>query len=219
MVGPLRPLCAALPLAIRQPPQGSALNALCEKADQEPWPTTWAGYIEMARGIVNRRPSVASPPFYREMAYVGAVLRCATELVQLRRWARAERNKPGRHEGFALYLAVDQFLSCGGRLGPGDHSRAHARAAELLGPGLTPDDVEKAVSIYTAATSQQMHDAAYRGRGEQPAALFSASLAAVRDFATKHHSLLDHSHDAARRAAEEDAEFDRRYQPLFGDIG
>lgn len=218
MVGPLRTLCAALPLAIRQPPQGSALCALCEKADQEPWPTTWDGYVEKARGIVDRRPAVELPPFYREMAYVGAVLRCATELVQLHRWARAERDKPDRHEGFALYLTVVQFFSCGGRLGPGDHSRAHERAAELLGPGLAPDDVEKAVSIYTAATSQQMHDAAYRGLGEQPAALFSASLRAVRDFATKHHSLLDHSHDDARRAAEENAEFDRRYQPVFGDI-
>lgn len=220
MSGPssLRDLCATAPLAIRQPRAGTRLHAICEKADKEPWwPEDFEGLVEMARKIVDRLPRpVDLPPYYREAAYVRDVDGCTADLLRLRKDQLADRESPDRYEGFAMFFTVYVFLVCGGRFGEDDHTEAHEHAAEYL--GVTPRDVAGAVATYTAAACQLMLDDAHLKLGGQPAELLSAALRVMADMFVRYHNLLDHSHADARRAAEEAAEFDRRYQPCVEDI-
>jgi len=217
MSASLRSLCAKAPLAIRQPPPGSPLLAVCKAADAAPWPKGLDGFMDAARKIVDRHPRRTDlPPLASKLAYANDVLRYANGLMALRIWQHAERQSPDRHEGLAMFFTTYVFLVCGGRLGEGDRMRACETAAEYL--GVAASDVAGAVSTYTAATCQLMHDAAYLRQGVHSAELLSACLRAASDLFVEHHGLLDHTRANARLAAEIAADHDARYQPPVEDL-
>jgi len=219
MSGPasLRGLCATAPLAIRRPAPGTPLFAVCEANDAASWPKDLDGFMDAARQAIDSRPRRTDlPPLAAELSHGVEVLRYANAMMDLRLCQHAQLDSPDRHEGFAVFFTIYVFLICGGRFGDDDHTKACARAAEYL--GVAPSDVAGAVTAYTAATCQLMHDDAYFRCGDQPAELFSACLRVASDMFVERYNLLDHSHGHARLAAEEAADFDARYQPCVEDI-
>ncbi len=222
MVGPLYDL-VDVPDSIANPPRGSVLretyNAIMRSAAREPG-TVLQACRELARRIVEkRRPAGWRPGTTTELLAHGLeVLRLEVAILTAPE-ARVPASSP---KSLTAPLVVRLYLMSGAHSGqPDAHERACLAVSEAFGPGIPSGDVDACVRSFFESAGRIAAHNTHSSASPAYMSLVWAGLSIADDLLLGHTAWAAGSAGAMvaedERAAED--RYDRRYQPISGDIG